>query len=200
MALWELADLTASRRGAYETPEAEAEPEPEPGAGAAPKAAEAVGRRGRVAYAAAVAVALVCGAAIGLGVSRPAHPATPDPLPAGVRCHGKSCAGKSPISMKCGSPPRSLGLHRAATGAQLEIRYSVKCGAAWARIWKSRIGDRIEVSAPSGPTRTTQVTNEYEAESYLFTLMVTVVTGDQVRACVKPAGGTRECFTARVGP
>jgi hypothetical protein len=103
--------------------------------------------------------------------------------------------------MMCGAAPRSLASHRAAGGAQVEIRYSVECGAAWIRIWRSRIGDRIEVSAPSGPARTVQVADRYEAESYLFTTMVTVRIGDRVRGCLEPAGGgARECFNGTVGP
>ncbi|MCW2869207.1 DUF2690 domain-containing protein, partial [Actinacidiphila oryziradicis] len=97
--------------------------------------------------------------------------------------------------------PRSLGLHRAATGAQVEIRYSVECGAAWVRIWQSRIGDRIEVSAPGGPARTAKVTDTYDAQGYLFTPMVAVTAGNRVRGCLEPTGGgARECFEGTVGP
>jgi hypothetical protein len=196
MALWELADLAVSRRGAYELPEPEAESET--GAETAPAP---VRGRGRVVYAAVVAVVLVSMAGIGFGVSRPARPATPAPSPTGTRCHGKSCAGKSPEGMACGAAPRSLGLHRAATGAQVEIRYSVECGAAWVRIWQSRIGDRIEVSAPGGPARTAKVTDTYDAQGYLFTPMVAVTAGNRVRGCLEPTGGgARECFEGTVGP
>jgi hypothetical protein len=82
----------------------------------------------------------------------------------------------------------------------MEIRYSVECGAAWARIWHSRIGDRIEVSAPGGPARTAKVADTYDAQEYLFTPMVAVNTGDRVRGCLEPTGGhARECFMGTVG-
>jgi|SRR5882757_4628819 len=102
--------------------------------------------------------------------------------------------------MLCGAKPQSLSSRQAATGAQLAIRYSVECGAAWGRIWRSRIGDRIEVSAPGGPARTATITDRYDAESYIFTPMVAVSPGDAVRVCFSPAEGARECFTAAVGP
>jgi hypothetical protein len=103
--------------------------------------------------------------------------------------------------MVCGTAPRTLGSYQATTGARMEIRYSAECGAAWARIWRSRIGDRIEVSAPGGPARTAKVTDAYDVQGYLFTPMVTVRTGDRVRGCLEPTGGgARECFEGTVGP
>jgi hypothetical protein len=203
VALWELADLTVSQRGAVELrePGPDMEPEPETPSAAAETAA-AVRLRGHVAYAGVIALVLVSVATIALLNSRwPGSAAAPGASPTAIRCHGKSCAGQNPDNMMCATLPRDLSSRRAATGEQVEIRYSVECGAAWARIWRSRIGDRITVSAPGGPARTATVTDAYDVEDYLFTPMVAVTAGDRVRACLAPAaGGPRECFEGTVGP
>ncbi|MER5432218.1 DUF2690 domain-containing protein [Streptomyces sp. NPDC002588] len=203
VALWELADLAVSQRGAVELPEPGPDMEPEPEMPpAAAEATAAVRLRGRVAYAGVIALVLVSAAAIALLNHRwPGAATIPEASPTAPRCHGKSCAGESPDNMRCGNTPRDLSSRQAATGEQLAIRYSVGCGAAWARIWRSRIGDRIEVSAPGGPARTATVHDKYDAEGYLFTPMVAVTAGEVVRACLDPAaGGPQECFEGTVGP
>ncbi|MET8135882.1 XRE family transcriptional regulator [Streptomyces sp. NPDC005251] len=202
VALWELADLAVGQRGAVALSEPGPDMEPEPEPETPPVAAAVVRLRSRVAYAVVIALVLVSVTSVALLSSRRSGAAAaPRASPTAPRCHGKSCAGQSPDNMMCGTRPRDLSSRQATTGEQVEIRYSVECGAAWARIWRSRIGDRIEVSAPGGPARTATVTDTYDAEGYLFTPMVAVTAGVRVRACLHPvAGGPRECFEGTVGP
>lgn len=97
--------------------------------------------------------------------------------------------------MGCGIAVRTLGGHRTAGGAGMEIRYSERCGAAWARIWQSGIGDRVRITAPGGRFQQATVADRYDAESYLYTPMIGAGERSALRACLLPAtGGQRECF------
>ncbi|CAM5670331.1 hypothetical protein SHIRM173S_00985 [Streptomyces hirsutus] len=51
----------------------------------------------------------------------------------------------------CGIGLDTLIEHRTASGAHLQVRYSPTCGTSWGRIWDTRVGDRIELTA-AGPT------------------------------------------------
>ncbi|MCC3652148.1 XRE family transcriptional regulator [Streptomyces sp. S07_1.15] len=129
-------------------------------------------------------------AAAGPGSSASASPSLPPP-----GCRGAACDGKDPESMGCGIAVRTLGGHRTAGGAGMEIRYSERCGAAWARIWQSGIGDRIRITASGGRFQQATVADRYDAESYLYTPMVGAGERSALRACLLPAtGGQRECF------
>ncbi|MCC5031688.1 YjfA family protein [Streptomyces sp. WAC 00631] len=129
-------------------------------------------------------------AAAGPGGSASASPSLPPP-----GCRGAACDGKDPESMGCGIAVRTLGGHRTAGGAGMEIRYSERCGAAWARIWQSGVGDRIRITAPGGRFQQATVADRYDAESYLYTPMIGAGERSALRACLLPAtGGQRECF------
>ncbi|MGW9596744.1 DUF2690 domain-containing protein [Streptomyces chartreusis] len=41
-----------------------------------------------------------------------------------------------------------------AAGAGLEIWFGARCDAAWTRIWQTRVGDRVEITAPGSPPPT----------------------------------------------
>ncbi|MET9526951.1 helix-turn-helix domain-containing protein [Streptomyces coeruleorubidus] len=130
---------------------------------------------------------------------RPSPPPSPSaPLP---RCRAAACEGRSPMHMRCGTVPLTLASHRSSTGAHLELRYSEKCEAGWARMWSTRIGDRLELNGADGGRRpySAEVTDDIAAQSYVFTPMTEARPGTTVRACFRPAaGGSRECFDARV--
>ncbi|MER7052136.1 DUF2690 domain-containing protein [Streptomyces sp. NPDC000351] len=119
---------------------------------------------------------------------------------AGPRCRGAACEGQDPIHMICGGGPDTLATHRTTTGARVELRYSRKCGTSWARMWGTRVGDRLEVAA-GGPTRRAKIADEVDAESYVYTVMTATRPGAVVRACFRPAAsdGERECVDARAG-
>ncbi|MFI5555697.1 DUF2690 domain-containing protein [Streptomyces sp. NPDC051738] len=155
-------------------------------------------------------------------------PSSSPAAPGGPRCRGAVCEGRSPMQMKCGAEPTTVAAHRTATGTWMELRYSEECGTSWARMWRTRIGDRIEMTAGggedpdgredrdgrdgrdgreatdgpedrAGPVRSAEVQDAVDADSYLFTPMTVAHPGTVVRACFRPAaGGEGECFDARV--
>ncbi len=160
LALWEIAEAQWRGRG---TPPAQPPPEPAPRPArpaAAPGGGEGAGRRRGPA--AVTLLVLLCVLAVSGGValtavllagrdgttgaSRTAAP----PSPSGPRCRGAGCEGQNPTHMMCGGAPRTLSAHRTATGARVELRYSAECRAGWARMWGTRVGDRLEVTA-GGP-------------------------------------------------
>lgn len=129
---------------------------------------------------------------------------------AGPRCRGTVCEGQSPMHMKCAAAPATLAAYRTATGAWMELRYSEECGASWARMWGTRVGDRIEMTARSrdrrddrdsrdGRVRSAEVQDGIDAGAYVYTPMTEARPGAVVRACFRPAaGGEGECFDSRV--
>ncbi|MFC5215726.1 helix-turn-helix domain-containing protein [Streptomyces coerulescens] len=136
---------------------------------------------------------------------------SPPPSATGPRCRGEVCEGKSPMRMKCAGAPQTLASYRTATGASLELRYSQECGTSWARMWGTRVGDRLEMSATGGSggagggtgdgrVRGVEIQNGVDADSYVYTPMTAADPGSVVRACFDPAagGGEEECFDSRV--
>ncbi|MFE7276186.1 helix-turn-helix domain-containing protein [Streptomyces sp. NPDC057623] len=129
---------------------------------------------------------------------------------AGPRCRGAVCEGQSPMRMKCAAAPATLAAFRTATGAWMELRYSEECGTSWARMWGTRVGDRIEMTAGSrdrrddrgsrdGRVRSAEVQDDVDADAYVYTPMTAARPGAVVRACFRPAaGGAGECFDSRV--
>ncbi|MGW7688937.1 helix-turn-helix domain-containing protein [Streptomyces asiaticus] len=205
LALWELADAEWSGRARQTRPTA---PPPPASAPVPTVAVGATGVHGRVrrqwlfivgAGVAAVAVAAMLAATAVQGHSggQPATLVSPalDPAPG---CQGKMCDGKDPKEMSCGLPGRadSLGAqHRTGTGTRVEIRYSPVCAAAWGRIWHSKVGDAIEISAPGTRPRRVVIRNTADAGSYRFTPMIDGPDHTKLRLCFTPAGGTgEECF------
>ncbi|WP_446047085.1 DUF2690 domain-containing protein [Streptomyces olivaceus] len=125
----------------------------------------------------------------------PTAPSAPGP-----RCRGASCEGQDPIHMFCGAGPDTLTTERTSTGARVELRYSPRCEASWARMWRTRTGDRLEIAA-GGPTHRAEVEGQVDTESYVYTVMTAARPGTVVRACFRPATADagRECVDARVG-
>ncbi|TRO68269.1 XRE family transcriptional regulator [Streptomyces sp. IB201691-2A2] len=211
LALWEIAESQWSGRAApalrTDTPAQapSAAPGPIPPEASAPAARDDThaGRRG-----AAVAVlASVCAVVVGgvamtlflvLGQDAPRLSPSASPSATGPRCRGAACEGRNPMDMKCGIGPQTLASHRTASGAMLELRHSETCGTSWARMWDTRIGDRLEVTADGRP-RSAEVEDEADAEAYVYTPMTTTGSGTVVRACFRRASdGKEECFESRV--
>ncbi|MEF9905552.1 helix-turn-helix domain-containing protein [Streptomyces sp. P9-A2] len=115
------------------------------------------------------------------------------------RCQGGACEGRDPLNMLCGIDLDTLIEQRTASGAHLQVRYSPTCGTSWGRIWGTRVGDRVELTA-AGPTRSAEITDALDATAYIYTPMTRTTPGTLVRACFRPAGQTRreECFEATV--
>lgn len=212
LALWEIAESEGSGRAAAQPPEEAAPVEDDGRQG--PVDQSAVHRRATlVAVLASVSAVVVGGVAAAtlLLPDRGGGPgASPPPTAAGPRCRGEVCEGKSPMRMKCAGAPLTLASYRTATGAWLELRYSQECGTSWARMWGTRIGDRLEMSATGGAgngtgdgtgegrVRSVEIQNGVDADSYVYTPMTAADPGSVVRACFDPVAGGEECFDSRV--
>ncbi|MFF0115944.1 helix-turn-helix domain-containing protein [Streptomyces prasinus] len=132
----------------------------------------------------------------GAGAGATTGPGTRPPPP---RCQGGACEGRDPLNMLCGIGLDTLIERRTASGARLQVRYSATCGTSWGRIWNTRVGDRVELTA-AGSTRSAEITDALDATAYIYTPMTRTAPGTLVRACFRPAGQTRreECFEATV--
>ncbi|MGW9495498.1 helix-turn-helix domain-containing protein [Streptomyces prasinus] len=132
----------------------------------------------------------------GAGTGATTGPGTGPPSP---RCQGGACEGRDPLNMLCGIGLDTLIERRTASGARLQVRYSATCGTSWGRIWNTRVGDRVELTA-AGSTRSAEITDALDATAYIYTPMTRTAPGTLVRACFRPAGQTRreECFEATV--
>ncbi|MGI5197261.1 helix-turn-helix domain-containing protein [Streptomyces sp. CA-288835] len=219
LALWEIAESGWSGRamdgagagprtgaGTGAAPIPAPAPNLDPTAAPAPKEGIRAGRKRAVmavlASVCAVAVASVA-AALLLPPREEAEPpssrsASPASSAPGPRCRGNACEAKDPRHMKCRDAD-SLAVRRTATGAWVELHYSEKCGASWARTWGTRVGDRLEMTA-GGPLRTADISDDVDAESYVMTDMAATRPGVTLRACLLAAsGGAKQCVSAPLG-
>ncbi|MBJ6644600.1 MULTISPECIES: XRE family transcriptional regulator [unclassified Streptomyces] len=209
LALWEIAEAAGSGRAAHAPADAPSRAEPAQEASAPPPPEGTNRNRSlRVAVAVAAVLALLAsvvtatvlltddGAREESAAATASQGAAVAPPP---RCRGASCAGRDPFNMLCGARPDTLTTYRTEAGARLELRHSARCGASWARMWATEVGDRIELVAP-GPPRSAEVTDALDARAYLYTPMAETAPGTVVRACFHPAAAERgrECFEARV--
>lgn len=207
LALWEIAESDWSGRAAALAPVAD-EPRPHPQESPPPTGTGRWrGRAGRLMVVLVSAYTVFVGGVALVLVLLPDREAPEDePLSASAPyslvppCHGAACEGRDPMSLVCGVGPDTLTTYRTATGAHVELRYSEKCGASWARMWGTRIGDRLEVTA-GGPTHDVRIRDKGDTETYVYTEMTAAHSGSSVRACFRPASADdeRECFEARVG-
>jgi len=110
-------------------------------------------------------------------------------LPAGVECNGSACAGEDPENMGCGGTLAQT-VEKAVVGtAQVEVRYSETCGAAWARITVAGPGDSVRISAGSAAAQTAQVETDTDA----YTPMVAVKSATGAKACATLQSGLEGC-------
>ncbi|MDH6222627.1 helix-turn-helix domain-containing protein [Streptomyces pseudovenezuelae] len=112
-------------------------------------------------------------------------------------CHGSACAGKDPMHLKCAVAPTTLAQYHTATGAWVEVRYSKACGTSWARMWGTRLGDRLEVTPGDGDA---EVKNRADTDAYVYTMMAVTRPGAAVHACFVPStpDARTECVNGRV--
>ncbi|MEV6925147.1 helix-turn-helix domain-containing protein [Dactylosporangium sp. NPDC051485] len=199
VALWEHAEERWSRR-AEDAPTGPAvvavEPDPPPAAeatGAWPvrRLAAAVSWR-RMAIAAVVGVAAVAGTVAlirSLGEGRPESSA---PFAVTVGCRGAQCDGADADAMACDIDAVSYAALRAGD-AYVELRISDRCGAAWARVSHSTVGDEVLVLDQNGHSQAATVRDAASTGRYLPTLMVPADRHSRVRACLQQPGGRRQC-------
>ncbi|MFE6486300.1 DUF2690 domain-containing protein [Streptomyces sp. NPDC057757] len=204
LALWEIAESDWSGRAALpaaaEPPAQPQEPPPRP------RTSGQGSHRAGLVVALAAAYALIVGGVALAFLLLPDHKATGDeprsasaPYSLAPQCHGAACEGRDPSRMVCGTDPDTLTTYRTSTGGHVELRWSEKCGASWARVWGTRIGDRVEITA-GGPTHNLRIRNRSDTETYVYTPMVAARPGSTVSACFRPpsADGEPECVSARV--
>ncbi|MFI8951488.1 DUF2690 domain-containing protein [Streptomyces sp. NPDC053750] len=200
LSLWEIAESQWSRRAAVVAPVSE-EPPPLP-ATTRPR-----GRKGRLMVVLASAYILLAGGVSVVLLLLPGRDTADDePLVSSVpyslapQCYGAACEGRDPLRLVCGIDPGTLTTFRTATGAHVELRHSAKCGASWARVWGTRIGDRVELTA-GGPSHEVRIETKDDTLTYVYTPMAAARPGSVIRACFRPASpdGERECAEARVG-
>ncbi|BCL28226.1 helix-turn-helix domain-containing protein [Streptomyces aurantiacus] len=174
-----------------------------PGPGGPPGAAPDGPRRKRrltLLVAGIVGVLVVIAAAVfltssgGDGKDKVEAKPTPSPtvskeLPAGVECSGTDCAGKDPENMGCGGTLAQTVEQAVVGTAQVEVRYSETCGAAWARITAAGAGDAVRISAGSAAAQSAEVDTDTDA----YTPMVAVKNATAAKACATLQSGQEGC-------
>ncbi|MFD3487832.1 DUF2690 domain-containing protein [Streptomyces sp. NPDC058665] len=207
LALWEIAESSWSGRAAAPAPAPAAATSAAAEEARAPETGRPRRRRGRLMVVLASAYALLAGGvALALVLLPDGDTPGDESLPASApyslaaQCRAEDCEGRDPMRLVCGIAPDTLATYRTATGAHMEVRHSEKCGASWARMWGTRIGDRLEITV-GGPDHGVRVKDRADTETYVYTDMTAARSGGTVRACFSPASadGERECVEARVG-
>lgn len=101
------------------------------------------------------------------------------------------------MEMYCAASPATLTTRHLRSGAWLEVRYSKVCGASWARMWGTRVGDRLSVTA-GGPVRAAEVGDGVDADAFVHTPMTVTPPGTALRICFDPArkGAGEECVSS----
>lgn len=199
LALWEIAESEWSGRatvlaGAPGTP-------PEPPRPEAGRTRDRPGRRTRLMVVLTSVYVLLAGgvALVLLPGGSPAADAAAVPYSTGPQCRAAACEGEDPMRLICAIGPDTVLTLRTTTGAHVEVRHSRKCQAGWARLWGSRIGDRVEVTA-DGPAHSVRVGDQDDTETYVYSPMTAAGPGTTIRVCFLPAAPTaeRECAEGRV--
>ncbi|MBO1335148.1 XRE family transcriptional regulator [Streptomyces sp. VRA16 Mangrove soil] len=111
-------------------------------------------------------------------------------LPAGVQCVGASCTGKDPEAMGCGGDLADSPLKAALGTANVEVRYSKTCKAAWARIQFAAPGDSVTLSVGSKTSKKGLVG---DADTDAYTPMIAVDSAAEAKACGTLASGRKGC-------
>ncbi|MEV7384710.1 DUF2690 domain-containing protein [Streptomyces sp. NPDC091215] len=144
----------------------------------------------------AVAVALLRPYAEGASRASEQAPRYQGSSPSDPRCRGAACEGRDPMGMRCAASPVTLATRHTAGGAWLEVRYSKECGASWARMWGTRVGDRLEVTA-AGRAHGAEIRTAADTDAFVYTPMTVTAPGTTIHTCFRPAGaGGQECFTS----
>ncbi|ATY16971.1 XRE family transcriptional regulator (plasmid) [Amycolatopsis sp. AA4] len=107
-----------------------------------------------------------------------------------VGCRGSQCTGQDAHPTACDVDAATYADLRVGR-AYLELRISDQCGAAWARVSASAVGDRIEVADTDGRSERAAVGDAASAGQYVPTLMIAADRHSQVRACLEHGGQLR---------
>ncbi|WP_419997314.1 helix-turn-helix domain-containing protein [Streptomyces boninensis] len=104
-------------------------------------------------------------------------------LPAGVKCVGDDCTGKDPEEMGCGGEKATSPENAVVQGAEVEVRYSKVCKAAWARISGAVAGDSVRITAQPAGGKAVSRTAVAETDGETYTKMVGVTDVADAKAC-----------------
>ncbi|MEU5311234.1 XRE family transcriptional regulator [Streptomyces sp. NPDC021562] len=218
LALWEIAESEWSGRAKEAAAPAPAATPRPPATGASPTAsptaapAPAARLAGHRSVVTVAVLASVCAVAVGAvavaaallrpgadGTSRASAEAPPhqDPASSAPRCRAATCEGRNPMAMRCAASPVTLATRHTAGDAWLEVRYSKECGTSWARMWGTRVGDRLEVTA-TGRVHGAEIRTAADADAFVYTPMTATTPGTTIHTCFRPAGDTKgeECVTS----
>ncbi|MEU2115381.1 DUF2690 domain-containing protein [Streptomyces sp. NPDC016459] len=121
----------------------------------------------------------------------------PATLPPGVRCVGPDCTGQDPEAMGCGGDLATTVARARVGTAQVEVRHSRTCAAAWARITGAAPGDTVTVEAGDTLRRATVAAGADTAtvDTDAYTPMVAVGPDGDARACGALVNGRQGCTT-----
>ncbi|MFJ4706948.1 helix-turn-helix domain-containing protein [Streptomyces anulatus] len=151
-------------------------------------------RRWGLIVGAATGVGMAAGLLAGMLVGAPESRGEPTSRGTSAKCTGFECRNKDAQGMEC-----HIGVWTAAAekvdGIHLELRYSPRCGAAWARITEGRIGDTARVEGQNNHSAARAIT--YDRDTY--SPMVEAPYPAAVRACVVIKDGGKEVCTAHGG-
>jgi hypothetical protein len=118
-------------------------------------------------------------------------------LPEGVKCSGADCAGQDPENMGCGGAFARTVTNTTVGTTLVEVRYSETCGAAWARITRATLGDKVTVEGTMADTgKGTPESGTVDADLDAYTPMIAVTDPSQAKACATLVSGTTGCTTA----
>ncbi|CAM5302002.1 hypothetical protein SBADM41S_09616 [Streptomyces badius] len=143
--------------------EASPAPETESPAPHAPAVARRRPRRWGLIVGAATGAGMAAGLLAGMLVGAPESQGEPASRGSSAKCTGFECRNKDAQGMEC-----HIGVWTAAAekvdGIHLELRYSPRCGAAWARITEGRVGDTARVEGQHDHSAARAIT--YDRDTY----------------------------------
>lgn len=96
-------------------------------------------------------------------------------------CADGACDGISPRGSVCGKDAKTFH-PRANNPAELDIRYSAKCGVVWGRILYGEPHDEVSVHVAGGSTRRAEIAYDHDK----FTATAAVGKSFAVKVCTTP--------------
>ncbi|MFJ9107244.1 helix-turn-helix domain-containing protein [Streptomyces sp. NPDC102283] len=167
---------------------------PAPASAPEPRRRRRWGRRWGLIVGVATGVGMATGLLAGMLIGAPASQGEPKPRGSSAKCTGFECRNKDAQGMEC-----HIGVWTAAAEkvdeVHLELRYSPRCGAAWARITEGRVGDTARVEGQHDHSAARAIT--YDRDTY--SPMVEAPYPAAARACVVIKDGGKEVCTAHGG-
>jgi len=70
------------------------------------------------------------------------------PASAAASCYAERCQGLDPSSTNCNADGKTLATRVSTKNVLVRLRWSPTCRAAWARIDRASVGDRVRVQRP----------------------------------------------------